>query len=730
MELPTIANGSNKRCRPALQLSVWNLLRTCLGRCDDSPNFSGSSRDGGEGGGRGNSLLSRESKSADASSDTPTDQLLRRRSAHCVRILVENERERLKREVGGKKTKKEKKNNSDSSRDDIKCADAWMKYVLVFEMLEMEIELHLVDQVWPTLQELSSRVASREANDGQEEEVLVHLPQLVWEDIASILKRVLLSEAPTLRKLGLYRVLKGDAGIDVSIPYAADEHTIEPSDDAKVFMNKPKSKWKIKRDTGDRNYAQSAPLSVVSVSFVIDVVIVSYDSILQTKVGTNMQIDVDGSLKAASVTPLISDFLSNYAIALALTKKSDHLNEYVNKVFSSNLIKCAKARSLTTFFHAVAGALESIATESIQRPTIEQNTIRDTIRSMVAVFSSGGAPLTLQDALKCDLATALQHTKPWEKPDVAVVLQILALYPPEEGGIKLSSCQQNARLALISWLEKLGNGSWVKNVAPAISSAFVMGTLMPFEGVDWSAGVNNVERETGMAICTLAALKGNASEALWPAIFKGLQSAPPVDPKSSSFCRTNRAVMLLEFGCRERAISGMGNGDLVADKDQSLLPPPPNVESLLSNAIGFIFAQLSLVSTLLNCSKTGSMTSGANRSSEASSVSMRVAVLIDQLGVLHRSYPSSLSISLVVNSTLGKALELMSSEMTSAIESQLLLYAALSCDAQFTSVDSLVQMTKICEHILGIDFSSVTNGQNVRKDTKQALRSVFQYAKW
>lgn len=131
-----MALENDKRCRPALQSSVWTILRNCLGRCDDSPNFSGASRDGGESGGRGSSLLSRE-KTDCGSSDVPTDQLLRRRSAHCVRILVEHEREILKRERVGKKAK----NNNASSREDIECADAWMKYVLVFEMLEMEIEL-------------------------------------------------------------------------------------------------------------------------------------------------------------------------------------------------------------------------------------------------------------------------------------------------------------------------------------------------------------------------------------------------------------------------------------------------------------------------------------------------------------------------------------------------------------------------------------------------------------
>ena len=91
--------------------------------------------------------------------------------------------------------------------------------------------------MWPTMRELASRVVC-DAQDKASDETLTHLPALVWEDIASILKRVLLSEAPTLRKLGLYRLLRGDAGIDV---VETCEDAPNQNDDDKVFMNKPKS---------------------------------------------------------------------------------------------------------------------------------------------------------------------------------------------------------------------------------------------------------------------------------------------------------------------------------------------------------------------------------------------------------------------------------------------------------------------------------------------------------
>ena len=709
IELPVSAtNRDNLRCRPALQSCVWELLRSCLGRCDE-PNFTGCSREYSDSGGRGTSLLARENKptSSDDSGSSnvmPIDQILRRRSAHCLRILVEYERQMLKRNLGS------------NHNGNIICADAWMKYVLVFEMLEMEIELHLIEQVWSTVKELSSRVIAQCANKQG-----VTLPQLIWEDIASILKRVLLSEAPTLRKLGLYRLLSGDAGIDVSAYNASvGEDDMAGNSESHVL------KSRIKKDTGDQAI-QSLPLSLVSVPFVLDVIIVSYDSIIGTKVGTNMQIEVDGNLRSESIIPMLSDFLSNYTIALARDgmKNSHRLSSYVNAVFGPSLIKGAKPRSLITIFSSLAHALESSASLCLQCPDLEQNTIRLTVRALLAEFSSGGAPQSLQDALKHNLAIALQYTTPWINPDVRLILQVLALYPPEE-----SSVSQKSRRALTSWLQRLGNGSWAENAALACCSAFVSGDLMPFVEFEWLTGVNTAERELGMALCTLSSLKGNASEVLWPAISKGLQTTPHSDSSSPSFSRANRAMILLEFGCRENVLSGMGNGDILADKNQSLLPPPPAVEGILYNAASFVVAQLTLISSaLISVNQSSEGSSGANRSSGANSASTLLCQLIGQLSVLHLGFPSSVSMQLVMNQTMQQALKSTTATGTNVIESQILLYAALSCGAK-SPEDTSSQIIQTCHTILCLDFSTVVHGLNARKDTKQALRSIFQYTKW
>ena len=336
----------------------------------------------------------------------------------------------------------------------------------------------------------------------------------------------------------------------------------------------------------------------------------------------------------------------------------------------------------------------------------------------------------MQDALKHNLAIALQYTTPWINPDVRLILQVLALYPPEESSDSNSSVSQKSRRALTSWLQRLGNGSWAENAALACCSAFVAGDLMPFVEFEWLTGVNTAERELGMALCTLSSLKGNASEVLWPAISKGLQTTPHSDSSSPSFSRANRAMILLEFGCHEHVLSGMGNGDILADESQSLLPPPPAVEGILYNAASFVVAQLTLISSaLISVNQCSEGSSGANRSSGANSASTLLCQLIGQLSVLHLGFPSSVSMQLVMNHTMQKALKSTTATGTNVIESQILLYAALSCGAK-SPEDTSSQIIQTCHTILCLDFSTVVHGLNARKDTKQALRSIFQYTKW
>jgi len=768
MELPIKPNDTEHFCRPVYKPSLWRLIQTCLGKCGDSEI--------GDSGGRGTSLLSRGARDGELSSNdnddgllldnlgdydhASMDQLLRRRSAHALRLMVEYEREQLLRGGGknnGKKKKKgQQQNNASSSSEDESRqrrhdVDMWMKYVLCFEMLEMEMELHLVEQVWATVKEIASEVAS---NEGQNDSMIdgttvVHqLPRLAWDDIGSLFCRVLLSDTPTMRKLGLFRFLSGHAGVDVTVPKAtAVTKNDATTEDTSAFMKQPKSKSKIKNKSGGTALVTSAPLSIVSVSFVLDVVMRAYDSIVGAKVGQNMQIEQE----SISIADLLSSFLSNYTLTLAASLDGEEgsaprLSEFVNRVFGPELIQSHKSRSLVIFYRSVATALDTSESTGEKKLDIEPENVQATIRSMRAIFSSGGAPKSMQEGLRLDLAIVLKNAKPWEKVDASLVLQVLALYPPPEELMDEAeeSPQSKARDALGKWLLGLGGGKWSQNASSACASAFVMGQLMPFGEIDVMSGVNSAEREIGMSICILCALAGNGNELLWPAVFKGLQSAPPIIASSTPvFCKANRSMILLEFGCKEGVLSGMGNGDLIFDKSKEyMMPPPPRIESLLGNAVQFILSQLMSMSTTLFEPNGGSNTScGSTRSSTTNSASSYVAILIGQVRILHLAYPSSVSLSQAVDSMLEDCVNSLTAidreaqiNSNSASESSIhvvkfltLAYAALSCGANFTGGEKLNRLISTCHTILGLELS-IPPG--IKKEAKQACRSIFQYAKW
>ena len=141
MELPTVPTttmaimtyvSSSPSCRPVFQPSVWTLIRQSLKRCGDTDGFGGEGGGGESSGGRGTSLLSRGARdgggaasSAFAAYDdddvtaydyAAVDQLLRRRSAHILRLLIEYERDGLLRNNGSKKKGKKGKKEGEGGR--------------------------------------------------------------------------------------------------------------------------------------------------------------------------------------------------------------------------------------------------------------------------------------------------------------------------------------------------------------------------------------------------------------------------------------------------------------------------------------------------------------------------------------------------------------------------------------------------------------------------------------
>ena len=257
-----------------------------------------------------------------------------------------------------------------------------------------------------------------------------------------------------------------------------------------------------------------------------------------------------------------------------------------------------------------------------------------------------------------------------------------------------------------------------------------MGQLLPFSG-EWdpASGTTESERLTGGAIvllCSLAAAAGDlsASSLLWPAVHKGLSVVPLGDPWPNAN-RTCRALILLENGCRLGILSGMGNGDMVIDpRKEQMMPPPPNIEALLSNAVDFLLQHIDALTS-------GKIVAAGARSADTNRVSSTFARLISQTQMLHDAYPSSLAVTIAANKMLKVSIDRLTQGQLNAIvvvRNTALAYGALSCAADPAVVagdEGLAGILELCRLILNLNFVGDVDGSN-----EQTSRSVFQYAKW
>jgi hypothetical protein len=292
--------------------------------------------------------------------------------------------------------------------------------------------------------------------------------------------------------------------------------------------------------------------------------------------------------------------------------------------------------------------------------------------------------------------------------------------------------------ALRQWLLRLGQGtpSWARIVGSAVSTAFVDGLLLasPSTAQVWDpvSGATDLERDTGKAValfCTLAVggtdkAAVSASELMWPAVHKGLARAPAamVDSAWMKADCVTRALLILENGCKLQVLSGMGNGDLVVDrKTQQMMPPSQNIETMLSDGVGFIMRHIQAL--LMPKVASSTIVGGGSRSGDAKRVSTTFATLVSQLQTLHEGFPSSMAVSGAVDGLLKECIEALSANHTVTEENNVqriaLVYATLSSGAEILESSLL----PTCKMVLSLQFLKPAGDE-------QSGRSVFQYAKW
>jgi tRNA G18 (ribose-2'-O)-methylase SpoU len=237
--------------------------------------------------------------------------------------------------------------------------------------------------------------------------------------------------------------------------------------------------------------------------------------------------------------------------------------------------------------------------------------------------------------------------------------------------------------------------------------------------------------------CTLAVsetIRHTSGELLWPAIHKGLSQSAGVilskghHPKADFVAR---ALLLLENGCKLRQLSGLGNGDLVVNpKTQQIMPPPPNIEQMLQNAIDFVQWHVRMLLST-ECHKQDN----PEESQKGKRFTGSYALLISQLKILHQSYPSSQAVSTVMNELLQKSTrdlkELLAGKDASTSEGDVkklllvsLIYGACSCGAEpeKKSYTSLIRL------LMSTGLSTAGDGQP--GVWVKSSRSIIQYARW
>lgn len=802
---PMIATGilcsSVRGLNAAIGLSrnsaLWEFVKTTLQRMGDGDGQQGAMKTGG--------AFSSTGLAADADAGA-VDQILRRRAIHILGLLVESE-EKGKAMGGG----------GSSSAENRELILIWKKFVMCYEALELENELHLVEQVWPTTTELcaacsrGSAAAVIATASGPTTNFESCMPSITWEWIGSLFARILQSDSPTLKKLALYRFLIGDAGVSASAKkidlvaeaeaaaQAAAKEAKEREEAKQQSKQRGRAKagkkavGKKKKTSGGgkgkkKAAAEPSRLSIVSPSFIVTVLLPSYDSLFAS-VGTNIHIDVNGKVVADELIPRLQQFLADYMNTLR-EDEPELLGKFLKGILSREFICARRHRPLMQIYEAIADA----ASKDDSKLPLARVTAEEAALALKETFATGGTLHKVRESILASFACILANSRAGDNDQAhpPLVLSILDLYQSpvtslgheddkSDSGVEKKDTKYYRELSakhLLGWLAGIdgsGTGEWAASAGAACASAYVAGQLLPLQETRAGSSrlyVGKIDREMGASIVKLCALAGgasqskSASEMLWPAINKGLSQASLFLPNNSLKGESTpvpmpfkmkssiaRAIVLLDHGCLERVLNGMGHGDLVIGNNGQMLPPPSEIESLLATCVGVILTQIRLI---VSC-KDGNVNAGqsqggdgATRSGVTGELSSGLARWCDCLKTLCDAFPSSIVLERSANDLLIESIDQFmtpsdaesDNEATKEMRKALLMaliYASLSCGGDYSSTavtgDSAPQRalpTAVCEFILQCNFNVPGGdlGGEYTKSQLTAARSLYQASKW
>jgi tRNA G18 (ribose-2'-O)-methylase SpoU len=683
------------------------------------------------------------------------DQMVRRRAIHILGLVI-SEQEAKHKNLVRQDESCQRNIHNDLHLERIFL---WKKYVLVFEALEMESEVHLVNQVWDTVYELcNSCVTNFKPNDISAEDDGSILRPMTWEWLSSLFDRMLKSESHMVKKLGLYRLFAGKAGINA----------VHESKSDRSFTNENISLSKKSKATRKKMKLEPAPISIISPSFVLFNIMDSFDAIPSSS-GTGVQFEVDGKICSDNLDTLLPLFVTEYT--KALMEDHERLGLFIDILISSDFVLNTKATTMVVVYDAVVSAWSLFDS----RVSITRECLENTVVALKQRCYNGSFVFSYRQSILRAFSLILSKSCLSEEGpvDPMIVLNILGLYPASDDMITPTKFNAETDGALYLWLQSFGK-DWIGNTGAACASAFVSLDLMPYiQNDDIGLPVTSEStRRIGAAVAKLCALARFGSETspsslLWPAVHKGLSMSSIFGRKvvvssTKSEQKVTRAILLLIYGCQERILSGIGHGDLIMSKSGDILPPSPNIEYMISAAVNFIFHQLQLVA-VCNYIEGDTTESYAQKSLSSVDATENFAFLIQQLMILKKSYPSSNVLTSALGSLFNSSLERMfkikdeiEANQTSncelkfcidLIKQMSIVFGVLSLSAELIQDNNDTDLFSICKDLIEFSFpspqASLSTDENSGPDFNRlsmvlraykghvtAMKSIFQQCKW
>ena len=668
-----------------------------------------------------------------SSSSSSNSSLLRKRGLYLLRLVTSNQEY-----TQGKDTVHKENNHDPKHVEDGGSSPAmiWNRFCMCLETLEMESEQHLIEQIWDSVKELVIHVANiQPLDDGEERDETIDTSynRMSWKWINLLLSHVVSSERPIVRKLGIYRLLKGQVGIVLDDTHDGDD----PSATATAPSQKRHGKKKSRNVRPREATKQGATVDRITSQFLLTVLLPAWDSFGST-IGYTMHLENNRKVEKEDMIPLFVRFLQVYVRSL---QKSNPMKrrEFWQGIWSSSIISNFHTKNVVLIYKT----LSSIQGIELDIPT-DDDTLQSVTDALDSLFQSCSV-LTYRREILQSLATMLAQCHPISNGkswSAMTILKILALFSADQFPLDSdgwNSLDEPLLKSLRQWIGHWGQDG--TTVGATVATAFVGGLMLPnAEAWDPSVGTTKAERDVAWSIpllCTLAvdSLANTVNQSgttvgslLWPAIHKGLSHATGAMISNSNIKadQVSRAMLLLESGCKLRQLSGLGNGDLVVDRQtQQLMPPPPNIEAMLSLGVSFILYHIrTLVSTETS---VGDSSRGSVRSTGTRRSSATFALLIAQIRTLQQSFPSSMAVSSSVEDLFSSSMK----SLTAGVEGDgqkvmhmALIYAALSSGAD-SGVDSYVS---VCRALLPLELSKEVKGAS--KAWEQMARSILQYSKW